>query len=582
MSAIRLTGFLGEQPKIIPRLLPNTGAKAAFNARLDDGALAPQRKSAKVATLADGAQLTIYRHGEDWLSWNTDVDIAPGPVAADRLYFTGDGVPKMRVEDTEYPLALAGPSVALSVAIGGTGSGDVITRLYVYTWVTAFGEESEPCPASTPTDWQPGNTVTLSGFAAPPSGRNITKQRIYRSQTGQLGTYFYLIAERDASDANFSDTVAVDGFQEALPSADWNPPKDTLSGLIAMPNGMMAAFDGKDLYFCEPWRPHAWPEKYILTADFPIVALGAVGTSIVVLTSGNPYIVTGSSPATMQMVKIEQNRPCINKRAVVDLGYAICYPTNDGLVAIDASGAATVISGTLFGRYEWEALSPGTMVAGQYGGRYVAFYSGVNAEEQEIQGAIFVNVGANEFLGRIRESAQAVYYDLAESALYFVPIGSSEVFRFDAPDGARDTLYWRSKQFWFGAPTNFAAIRVDADTGLTPEETANLAAAIAAITEANALTIANDQMLGSFTDAPLSMVPLAGHNLVYPPSMGGMLEVGVIANGVRVAALAVPNQPVRLPGGFLAEMWEIDVASSLRVTNIAMAETMDELKSLIG
>jgi hypothetical protein len=582
MAAIRLTGFLGEQPKIIPRLLPASGAQAAFNARLEDGALSPQRKALLVETLSDADRVTIYRHGEDWLSWTTDVDAAPGPVASDRLYFTGDGVPKMLAGGTEYDLALDGPSGALTATLGSSGTGDVITRLYVYTWVTDFGEESEPSPASAPIDWQNGHTVTLSGFGATPSGRNITKQRIYRSQTGQSGTYFYLIAERAAATGDFTDDVAVDGFQEPLPSADWNPPPDGLTGLVAMPNGMMAGFSGKDLYFCEPWRPHAWPEKYVLTTDFPIVALGAVGPALVVLTTANPYLVVGTNPSAMRMDKIEQNRPCINKRAVADLGYAICYPSNDALVAIDGTGSVQVISATLFGRYEWEVLSPTTMVGAQYGGRYVAFYDTVDVDGADLEGAIFVNVGQNEFLGRARQTAQAAYYDVPESALYYVPVGSSAIYRFDAPEGVRDTLYWRSKQFWFGAPTNFGAIRIDADITLTPEELANLAAQIEDIEATNAALIAAGGVLGALGDAPIGTLTFGGTNLVTPPGMGGTVEVGVIANGVRIAAVGQPNEALRLPGGFTAETWEVDVSSSLRVTNIVMAETMDELKGVVG
>src|SRR5690606_18334280 len=107
------------------------------------------------------------------------------------------------------------------------------------------------------------------------------------------------------------------------PSRHWTAPPDALSGLTAMPNGMMAAFVGKDLYFCEPFRPHAWPEIYVLTTDFPIVALGALGTTLWVLTEGYPYRVSGTTPGSMVMDKVEANLPCVNARAVVDLGHAI-------------------------------------------------------------------------------------------------------------------------------------------------------------------------------------------------------------------------------------------------------------------
>lgn len=580
MTAIRITAFAGEQPKIIPRLLPPNGAQAAFNARLDDGALTPLRQSALEEVLPDANRITIYKHGTDWLSWDVVVNAAPGPVAADRLYFTGDGVPKMLVASTEYPLALAPPAAALTATVGGAGAGDVVTRVYVYTWVTDFGEESEPSPASAPVDWMPGQTMTLSGFAATPSGRNITKQRIYRSQTGQSGTYLYLIDERTAAATDYVDAVAVDALQEALPSADWNAPVDGLTGLTAMPNGMMAAFEGKTLYFCEPFRPHAWPQKYTLTTDFDIVALGAIGTSLVVLTTGNPYFASGSSPAVMTMVKLEQNFPCINASGVVDMGYAICFPTDEGLAAVRGDGSIGLVSATLFGRYEWKALDPDTIVAAQYGGRYVAFYDTVNADGDDVVGGMFIAVGENPFLGRTRVQAQAAFFDITESALYYVPTGGEAIYRYDAPGAVRDTIYWKSKEFWSNTPTNYGALRVDADGTLSPEEAANLAVLIAAITAANQLLLDNDEVISDINSMELNVTPLAGDNLTPIPSGLGEVQVGIWANRVKVASISVSNRDVRLPAGFTAELWEIDVSTDARVMNITMGETMDDLRQV--
>ena len=70
----------------------------------------------------------------------------------------------MRVDGDTYGLAVTAPTAALSVAATGSGTGDTATRLYVYTVVTEFGEESEPSPASAGIAWQSGKTITLSGF----------------------------------------------------------------------------------------------------------------------------------------------------------------------------------------------------------------------------------------------------------------------------------------------------------------------------------------------------------------------------------------------------------------------------------
>src|SRR5690554_4312899 len=109
MAVIKLVGFAGEQPKIIPRLLGDNFAQAAYNTRLDDGGLTPIRKQRFVQQLSDVPPEgfgTIYYHGGVWMAWPGLVYAAPGPVATDRLYIMGDGAPKMMVGPATYALAL--------------------------------------------------------------------------------------------------------------------------------------------------------------------------------------------------------------------------------------------------------------------------------------------------------------------------------------------------------------------------------------------------------------------------------------------------------------------------------------------
>jgi len=591
MSAITLTAFTGEQPRVIPRLLPNTAAQSAYDVRLDDGALTPTRKSVQITALGSSAYKTIYRHQGEWLAWDNVVDAVPGPVADDRLYYTGDGAPKIRASGNTYGLTVPRPTAAPVATASGTGAGDIVTRVYVYTWVTSFGEESEPSDASNAMDWQPGQTVTLSGFSAVPGDRAITSQRIYRSQTGQSGTYFYFIAERNASSADFVDNVAVDAFQEALPSADWNAPVDTLVGLTAMPNGMMAAFSGRDLYFCEPFQPHAWPEKYALRTDYDIVGLGAIGTALIIMTTGNPYLATGSSPDTMQMVKLEANWPCINQRGIVDLGTVIAYPSNEGLVAAYADGSINLVSGNLFNRDDWLALSPSTIVAGQMSGRYVMFYDTKDYAGNVVAGALSIDISGTPFIVRTAERATAVFYEIESGALYFLRHGESNVYRLDAPEGPRNMMYWESKEFVLSAPENFGAILVDALFELTGDEQQNIDSEIATIIAANDALIAAGPIGGEMNGAPLNTYLHAGDMLTpLPTATGGSqvagsgstgtLNVVVKAGGKQVANVTRTGKAARLVGGFKSRSWSVAVSGDVRIDRIALAKSMDELRSL--
>lgn len=582
MATLKLIQFSGEIPRLIPRILPDTAAQRAENVRLDDGGLTPVRKARlvhNVEGLTAGTIQTIYKHGEDWLAWDAPVHATPGPVAADRLYYTGDGVPKMRVAGTVYDLAVPFPTGALTATLGGTGSGDISTRLYVYTYVTAYGEESEPCQISNEVDWQSGNTVTLSGFAAPPAGRNITLQRIYRLQSSiASGADLFFIAERAASAANYVDSIAVDDFAEVLPSRDWNTPPDDLKGLIALPSGMMAGFVGKDLYFCEPYRPHAWPEKYVLTMDYEIVALGAFGSAIAVMTKGHPYIVSGTAPDVMMQEKMELNLPCINARGVVDLGYGVAYPSYDGLVLV-SGGSAQVATAALMTRSNWLKTAPATFVAGQYSGRYFASYEYIEADGTPSKGTFLFDLsGETPFVLRAAFHADAMHYDVTASALYL--LDGLGIYEWDALGEVNEIMTWRSKQFVLPAPVSYGAILIEANSQLTPEEEAAQEDARQAIIDANTAIFAQDSIGGEINGAAFNVHPVNGDELERMPTGDAFTSVQVIADNKLVATISQINTPVRLPAKGRAKNWEVAVNGTTPIAQITMATTVTELNGI--
>jgi hypothetical protein len=580
MAKLKLIGFAGESPKIIPRLLGDTASQLAYNVRLDDGGLTPIRKQRfehQFGSVPVGGYKTIYQNAGNWLAWPTDVYAVPGPVADDRLYIAGDGVPKMLVAGVTYPLAMPLTSTPLSVSLSGTPTPGALgtTRIYVYTWVTAFGEESEPCPASPDVFWTPGQTVTLSGFAPTPTGRNITLQRIYRAQTGKTGTLLYLIAERGVSTANFVDTVSPELLQEALPSAGWNAPPDDLTGLISLPNGLMAAFSGKQLCFCEPYRPHAWPEAYRLTMDYPIVGLGAFSSSIIVTTTGKPYIVTGTAPESMVSEKIEQDLPCINARGIVDLGYSVVYPSYDGLVQV-TSGGASVISTRLFSRDDWLQLNPATMAAERYNGRYITSYDYSDASGVEYRGMLIIDLtGEQAFLIRSNALPSALYFDRPTGNLYLLI--NDSIYQWDDPSQPSELLSWKSKPFVLPKPTNFGAILIEADDGLDPNQLAAIQAEIDRVKAANALIFAQPSIGGALDGAALNVYPVNGDQLQPVPSLSRSVTINIYADKKLVASTGTINKMARLPSGFLAQMWEVEVSSDRAITQITLAGTGAEL-----
>lgn len=140
---------------------------------------------------------------EKWLSWAKDVDVVRGPVAGDtlqRIYWTGDFEPRMSTfsdvtggsgpypggsGSKQYVLGVYPPSTAPTVGVTG-GSGVTVTRSYVYTFYTALGEESQPSPATSHTNFANATSWDISGMQAFPAN---TFSVTGASWSGGIATY---------------------------------------------------------------------------------------------------------------------------------------------------------------------------------------------------------------------------------------------------------------------------------------------------------------------------------------------------------------------------------------------------------
>lgn len=568
---IRIASFAGEIPRLIPRLLQENYAQFAQNTKLEDGALMPIRRGKFTHHMPFDCK-TIYRNGDDWLGWEQFVQVEPGPVANNRLYVTGDGKPKMIINGVTYDLAVHRPTSAPSITVSGTVDEALSsTVLFAYTWVTEFDEESEPSDLSNEALWSPGLTINVSGFSNPLPGRAVNRMRIYRSQTSSLGdTTLYFVAEREASTAPFVYTEEQYPMNEVISSIDYNPPPDDLQGLIGLPNGIMAGFVGKKVYFSEPYRPHAWPEKYIMTVDYAVVGLGAFGSSVAVLTTGMPYVMQGSSPDTMVSQRLEVNLPCLSAQSIVDLGYSVAYASTQGLVTISQNGAI-VASANLLTMDQWRAMQPQSFVSSQYAGRYMASYNYLDANDVQQRGMIIFDLsGAQPFLVRASDDADAMYFELGSGRLYLLR-NRRDIYEWDAIDQPYGEQFWKSKRFIHPTYTNYGCIMVEGEDATSHEQKLQTAARIAEIRALNRQKIEAGETGGAIGDLPLNIVPLAGSLLDPVDENDPSFSVTVIADGKVVATIYHMNVPVPLPSGFTAKTWEIEVRGNQMVTGVVLA-----------
>ena len=590
----KVTEFNGIAPVVSSRLLADGVAQTAENVVLNSGRAVPLRTNSQVTTgfsssvtaLSNDTRTSIWRYTPEstdyWLQWNEDVDVVYGPLpkdAYDRVYFTGQDYPRVgseasMISGATYPAAsyklgvpvLAIPgNFALSRAANNLATETPNTVCYVFTYVTGFGEEGPPSVATdtidvtdTQTDGSTNQTVTLSNLPAAPSpNTNFAtghKMRIYRSNTGSNTTAFQFVGESTNFGGNFTDSLDGDELGEVIPSTYWiGPPDDDnttypegqMKGLVAMPNGIFAGFAGRRLCFSESYLPHAWPVSYRITTEDNIVALSMAGNTLLVATEGNPYVVGGVDPSSMQAVRLEAAQACVSKKSMVDMGDYAMYASPDGLVAV-AGNQVELVTEQLIDPKDWlSTYNPTTIQGFLHEGTYVGFHSvGTN----DRAGFMFdPRRGKNAFTTLTVTSTtdpRGGYYDPQDGQLYLIDTTATnrKIQKFQGSN-TLSTLKWKSKKFVTPSPTSMAWVSVTAE------------------------------------GYPFTVSVWADGTLIYA---GTVTE----SSGTKTLAVSTPSgisnstiyeSVMRLPSN-VAKEWEVQIESQFNINELCLAESIDEIR----
>lgn len=495
MSAIRITSFRGAIPSAAPKLLENSQAHRAVNCDLSRGDLRPWSGLAAPNTLdtdldkASGnyVQAIHLFRGEYWLHWHHQAHAGRGPIAdntEERTYFTVEDNSPPQVTDAtmatsgndgEYPrqsrpVGVPAPRSAPSASANGEcDSANKRTTLYVYTFVNDWGEEGPPSPPSGTVDRCVDGSVSLTGlddyadsYGSVVNARyshDVTTKRVYRAATGSRGTSYQWVMDISASDTSVEDAKPDSALGEVLPSRNWYPPPEDMTGLVMLPNGIAAGKSGQDLYLSEQYLPHAWPETHRHTLEYEIVGLGVIGQSIIACTQGTPYIVQGTAPGSYTAKKIPVGQACVSSKSIVGIEGGVLYASPDGLVQVTGQDARVITSGVL-SRDDWQALSPDSIVAGYHDRRYFGFYD--NGSERG--GFVFDPrdpSAAFTWLDLDGQRVTATHADLETDTLYlaldnYSPSAAIRAWGTGSPLTAR----WISKVFVAPQETSFAVMQV--------------------------------------------------------------------------------------------------------------------------
>lgn len=572
MTAIRIRDFGGELPSRSPRLLPDANAVTCENVQLAEGGLDTYPLPAIVSSLASSTRY-VYRIPETddvsdygnstYMEFDDpDTKVLKPPIPNDsfeRFYWAVPGASpqyntKARIinGDPDYVLGIPTSAANMTVTPDGSGVGATEYRAYTFTWVSAYGEEGPPAPpilanGKIDDNWD----LVLPAITAPESTqRNITERNIYRTITGSQGdTNYYLVVTLPVGTLSYSDSipgteVTANGL---IQSSTWDQPPETLQGLINMPNGIVAGFTGRDVYFSEPYRPHAWPDQYSVSVEQPIIGLGVTGNTLVVLTDGYPYFISGIHPSTFTQVKHNDLVPCVEAGSIVSAPDGVYFSSTNGLM-LAANGTVQLITYQLISKEQWQNDFGHTHLhAVFYKQAYLAmrndavvagFALNVNnpktAIEHILPPAIVRNVLIDQWTGDPLMIMNSFLYQWDK-----VTVDGRIVYR------------WKSKEFHLPKPENMAAMKVYFDSIPTNSQSANV----------------DEWAVDSLAKLALDVKG----------------TVKVYADRVLVFTRNLPTLTgdlMRLPSGFKASIYQVEITGRVRVDSIEMASTAKELETV--
>jgi len=509
MGALKFDKFGGQIPAIDERLLPQENAAYSQDAFLQSGRLEPLAADVEIHVLADPEARYAFRIPKEnpgidnmsdsyWLEFtDPETSVVRSPVTnADRFYWANrQGPPgyttKTRVAAGDPPLILGIPRPAIPpgvTPVGGTAP--TVTRGYVYTWVSSLGEEGQPSPptvvvGNVNATW---NLTFTAPTLADTTDRLLAFTRIYRTEVGLSGEAgFFFVDEIPIATLIYADTKtpAQVASAEQLQSENWSGPPVDLVGLISMPNGMIAGWKDNEIWFCEPYRPHAWPVAYMQTIEAPIVGCGTIDQNLMVLPSGQPYVASGIHPSVIALRQVQPLEPCTSKQSIVSTPNGVLYTSNNGLILIGPGGGVN-LTYDIIRKDEWLRLANLQTIAATY------FMNGYYAFSGAVEGVFQTDppptedawdtfddfVQMENFLG----TEVGMHISLSDQRLGYMTITSehptynvlldlftgetmvlrnNRIYHVDRRTYApRRSYVWRSKVFELNYAENYAAAKV--------------------------------------------------------------------------------------------------------------------------
>jgi hypothetical protein len=390
------------------------------------------------------------------------------------------------------------------------------------------------------------------------------KYRIYRT-VGTSGDFLF-VGETTTTATSYVDTAVAADLGEVLPTADSSTPPKNLVSLISLPNGCLAGLAGNELCFSDPYMPYSWPVRNRYAFAGVGVAAVVASNSVIVLTDTYPVLFTGSDPDTMSATTLETYAPCVSARGVVDIGSEAVYPSFDGLWVV-SPGAVNRVTSKLFREEEWSQLNPTSFVAAFHDGQYYAAYTAGSTRR-----VLVLNMGEPDSIIEIDESPDALYRNDYDGKLYAAK--GEKLYSWDSYPGRSYESDWTSSTMQLPSPVCMAVAQVHAEfAAVVPIDYS--------LIEANEAIIAQgpDAVAGHLNGAEILTYEINGSSIIdVQPDVQKRVQFTLYSNGAPVYTKEVTSsRPFRLPSGYMTEVYNVGLSTSIKVYSVAIATSTQEL-----
>lgn len=534
MTVIRWAGFSGENRAIHPMLLQENVGTLSRNQKPGRGDMRPWKTPTQVATVPAGRK-TIYRMGRDtatdstyWLSWTGTVHAVRGfdtEDATERTYYTGDGIPKvtnnLTLDGTNpqdnppswRPLGIPAPASAPLVS---TSAGTWTGEDTSYFYVYTYVNDWGWESAPSPVSLQnvrPSDATAVVSGFASAPAGNYNVNRIRIYRTQTGSTATEFYFLREIAYGTANTLDDNRDLGEVIPTTTWLTPPSDLSHLTALWNGMLAGISGNSVRISEAYVSYAWPIAYDVVPPD--------GKPVGIGVFGQSMLVlTTSRPLLVSGSSPESmdQQPLEIPQGCVAPASIVSMGSGVAWASEDGlcwygAGGARILTAGLMMREDWQALVPSSIVGKFYEGLYFGSYDDGSGRK-----GFFIDPSNPQGIYFMDTGYAAMHFDELRDQLYV--LDGTSIKKWDT--GTFMTARAKSKVFRATKPTNFAAAEVVADS--------------------------------------------------YP------LTFKLYADGaLKHTQIVTSRNPFRLPSGFLALDWQMEIEGATAIQGAAIATSVTEL-----